>query len=91
MARPRHLVDNEIYMVEREISECNDKYNKLMSKSNPASATGNAGEKALDLMKQLEGKTEALRRLKRERDELVEFESKMVAPLEQIPRMHKFY
>ena len=78
-------------MVEREISECNDKYNKLMSKGNPQSQTANAGERALEIMKQLEGKTEALRRLRRERDELIEFESKMVPPLEQIPRMHKFY
>ena len=81
-------MDNEIFALEREISDCNSRYNMLMANrnsntlnSNNASNTlsgGDVGAQIHQIMEQLEEKTELLFRLRKERQSIIEAECRML-------------
>jgi len=75
--KKRKFLDNEIFALEREISDCNSRYNMLMAKR----AGPNSNEVSTQIhqiMQQLEEKTELLFRLRKERQDVIAEECRLV-------------
>jgi len=76
--------------LEREISDCNSRYNLLMSKRGGTSANEISAH-IHQIMEQLEEKTELLFRLRKERTALVEAECRMQPIQNESVSKSKYY